>query len=88
MSHNRRTLQDEGFFVLKRQPKLLNGGTSVRKGSAATPAINAEIRLHAERFVVESTHSASVVEPNLPQLMRNNKTVGLVAWEGPDVDGN
>ncbi|CQD20682.1 hypothetical protein BN1232_05005 [Mycobacterium lentiflavum] len=28
------------------------------------------------------------VQPNLPQPLRNNKTVGLVAWEGTDADGD
>jgi len=88
MSHNGRTLQDVGLFVLMRQLARLNGGPGVRKGSAATPAIEAEFRLTDGHFVAGSIHSGSLVEPNLPQPVRNNKTVGLVAWEGADADGN
>jgi hypothetical protein len=41
----------------------------------------AGMRLPTEHFGVGA-------EPNLPQPMRNNKTVGLVAWEGVGADGN
>ena len=60
MSHNGRTLQDVGLFVLMRQLTRLNGGPGVRKGSAATPAIEAEFRLTAGHFVVGSIHSGIV----------------------------
>jgi hypothetical protein len=33
-------------------------------------------------------HFAVGTESNLPQPVRNNKTVGLVTWEGADADGN
>jgi hypothetical protein len=52
------------------------------------PAPGAEFRLSAGHFVVGNTRSKSSVEPNLPQPLRNNKTVGLVAWEGADGDGD
>lgn len=77
-----------GSIVLMRQLTRLNGGPGVRKGSAATLATEAEFRLTARHFVVGSIHPGSSVEPNLPQPVRNNKTVGLVAWEGAGADGN
>ena len=51
-------------------------------------AIDAEFRLSAGDFVVRGIASGSLVELNLPQPVRNNKTVGLVTWEGADADGN
>jgi hypothetical protein len=57
-------------------------------GSAAAPAIDVEFRPFAGHFVVSGIHSGSSVEPNLPQSVRHNKTVGLVAREGVAVDGN
>lgn len=46
-------------------------------GSAATPALGAEFHLSAGHSVVAGVHSESLVEPNLPQLLRNNKTDSL-----------
>jgi hypothetical protein len=60
----------------------------VRMGRAATPAPSAEFRLSAGLFAVRGIQSELLVEPNLPQLVNNNKTVGLVAWEGADGDGD
>lgn len=57
-------------------------------GSAATTALNSEFRLSAAHFVSGSIHSGSLVEPNLPQPVRNNKTVSLVAGEGAAAHGN
>jgi hypothetical protein len=56
--------------------------------SAAAPAIDVEFRPSAGHFVVGGIHSGSSVEPNSPQSVRHNKTVGLVAWEGVAHDGN
>lgn len=88
MSHNRRTLQDEELSVLSRQLTRLNGGPGVRIRNAATPAMEAEIRLSAGRFVVDGIHQGSAVPPTLPQPVRNNKTIGLVVREGAAADGN
>ena len=88
MSHNRRMLQDKGPHVLKRPLTQQNGGPSVRMDSAAMRAIDAEFRLSAGDFVLRGIASGSLVELNLPQPVRNNKTVGLVTWEGADADGN
>jgi len=88
MSHNRRTLQDAELFVLGRQLTRQIGGTGVGWERAATLASDAEFRLFAAHFVVGRVHSESLVELNLPQPLRNNKTVGLVAWEGADGDGD
>ncbi|UXA06058.1 hypothetical protein KXD96_24815 [Mycobacterium sp. SMC-2] len=60
----------------------------MRMGSAAMLAIDAEFRPFARHFVGGSIHSGPLVEPNLPQPVRNNKTVGLVAWEGAAADGD
>jgi hypothetical protein len=73
---------------LRRQLTRQIGGTGVRMGCAATPAIDAESRLPSRHFLVGGVDSRSLVEPNLPQPLRNNKTVGLVAWEGADGDGD
>ncbi len=87
MSHNRRTLQNGELPVLQRQLTQQNGGTGVRM-VGGVPKRDAEFRPSAGHFVVGSIHSGTLVEPNLPQPVRNNKTVGLVAWEGADADGN
>jgi hypothetical protein len=47
-----------------------------------------EFWLSAEHFAVGSSYRGSLVQPNLPQPVRNNKTVSLVAREGADADGN
>ena len=57
-------------------------------GIAAAPAMDVEFRPSAGHFVVGSIRSGSSVEPNLPQSVRHNKTVGLVAREGVAGDGN
>ncbi len=56
--------------------------------AAVTPEAVAGIWLSAGHFVVDSIHSGSLGEPNLSQPVRNNKTVGLVAWEEADADGD
>ncbi len=56
--------------------------------SAAAPAIDVEFRPSAGHFVVGGIHSGLLIEPNLPQSVRHNKTVGLVAREGVAGDGN
>jgi hypothetical protein len=53
-----------------------------------TPEIDGEFWLSAEYFASAARIRASLVQPNLPQLVRNNKTVGLVAREGAVADGN
>jgi hypothetical protein len=73
---------------LRRQLTRQIGGTGVRMGRAAMSASDAEFRLSAGHFVVRGIQSELLVEPNLPQLARSNKTVGLVAWEGADGDGD
>jgi hypothetical protein len=54
-------------------------------------AVTAEIRvgmwLPAEHFTVGGTRLRPVVQPNLPQPLRKNKTTGLVTLEGPGADG-
>jgi hypothetical protein len=55
---------------------------------AATPTVDAESRPSAGHFVVGGIHPDSLVELNLPQPVRNNKTVGLVTWGGADPNGN
>jgi hypothetical protein len=57
-------------------------------GRAAGPAKDVEFRLSAGHFVAGSVRAGSLVEPNLPQSVGHNKTVGLVAWEGVAADGN
>jgi hypothetical protein len=44
--------------------------------------------LPADRFAVGSRHSEYLVQPNLPQPLRENKTTGLVTLEGPEADGS
>ncbi len=88
MSHNRRTLQDVGPHVLKRLLTQQNGGPGVTMRTAVWPAAYAEFGLPTRRFVVASMPSCGPCQPNLQQPARNNKTVGLVAWEGADADGN
>lgn len=59
-----------------------NGGPGVRVGSAVTPEADAEFWLPTRRFVVGGIRSGSLVEPNLPQPVPNNKTIGLITQEG------
>jgi hypothetical protein len=87
MSHNRRTLEDGECLVLERQLTQQNGG-GVRKVAAVTPEIDAGTWLPAEHFALRGTSLWPPVHPNLPQPVRKNKTVGLVAREGADADGN
>lgn len=58
------------------------------KGSIAAPAIAVELPLAAAHFVVGNNRPGSMVEPNLPQSLRNNKTASLVTFEGADISGN
>lgn len=88
MSHNRRTLQDEEHLVPKRPLTQQNGGPGVSMLIAAARSPDAESRLSAGNFAVRGVHSGWLLEPNLPQPVHNNKTVGLVAREGADADGN
>lgn len=60
----------------------------MRKGSIAAPAIAVEFPLAAAHFVVGANRPGSLAEPNLPQSLRNNKTVSLVTFEGTDIGGN
>lgn len=88
MSHNRRTLQDVGHPVVKRQLTQQNGGPGVSMLVAAARSIDAELRLSAGNFAVRGIHSEWSLKANLPHSVRSNKTVGLVAREGTDADGN
>lgn len=66
---------------MKRLLTQQNGGPGVRMGSAVTPEADAEFWLPTRRFVVGGIHPGSLVELNLPQPVRNNKTIGLVTQE-------
>lgn len=88
MSHNRRTLQDMELFVSRRRLTRMNGGISVSIRSAAAPAMDVEFPPSTGHFVIGSIRSGSLVEPNLPQWVRPNKAVGLVAWEGVAAHGD
>ncbi|BBY40978.1 hypothetical protein MMAN_51120 [Mycobacterium mantenii] len=44
--------------------------------------------LPAEHFALVSAPSQLSILPNLPHPLRDNKTVGLVAWEGAAADGD
>lgn len=85
MSHNRRTLEGTQHSVLRRQLTRLNGGTGVRIRNATPPT---EFRLYSGRFVFDAIPMGSSVQLNLPQPVRDNKTVSLVALEGAGADGN
>lgn len=65
--------------------RTLSDGMDRRSGVAlilaVSPAIDGEMPLLSGPFDTN-------VEPNLPQPMRHNKTVGLVTWEGADAGGN
>lgn len=56
--------------------------------TAVRPAADAEFGLPTGRFVVASMPSCAPCQANVQQPARDNKTVGLVAWEGADADGN
>lgn len=81
MSHNRRTLQDGESLVLERPLTQPNGGTGVGMVAGVTPQADAEFWLFAKYFSVANSHRGSRVPLTLPQSLRNNKTVGLVASE-------
>ncbi|WP_156747870.1 hypothetical protein [Mycobacterium sp. 1465703.0] len=56
--------------------------------AAVTSVIDAGTLLLAEHFALASTPSRPSILLNLPEPLRQNKTVGLVAWEGAGADGN
>ena len=60
----------------------------MRVEAVVTPELDTGIWLSAGLFVVGGIDSGPLVEPNLPRQVRNNKTVGLVAWGGAGADGN
>jgi hypothetical protein len=55
--------------------------------AAVTPEADSGMWLPAEHFAVGSTPSWRLVQPNLPQPVRKNKTTGLVTLEGPEANG-
>ena len=55
--------------------------------AAVTAEMNAGIWLPAEHFAVGSTRLRPLVQLNLPQPLRKNKTTGLVTLEGTEADG-
>jgi hypothetical protein len=54
---------------------------------AVTPEISAGMWLPAEYFAFADMHSEPLVQLNLPQSLRQNKTAGLVTLEGLEADG-
>jgi hypothetical protein len=55
--------------------------------AAVTRERNTGIWLPAGHFAVGSTRLRPVVQLNLPQPLRKNKTTGLVTLEGSEADG-
>jgi hypothetical protein len=55
--------------------------------AAVTADMNAGMWLPAEHFAVGSTRLWPVVQVNLPQPFRKNKTTGLITLEGSETDG-
>lgn len=55
---------------------------------AAASAIDAGTLLPAEHFDLVSVRSQPSILLNLPQPLRDNKTIGLVAWEGAAANGD
>ncbi|WP_156656206.1 hypothetical protein [Mycobacterium sp. 852002-51971_SCH5477799-a] len=55
---------------------------------AAASAIDAGTRLPAEHFALVSVRLQPSIPLNLPQPLRDNKTVGLVAWKGAAAGGD
>jgi hypothetical protein len=55
--------------------------------AAVTPEIDAGMWLPAGHFAFGSTRLGPVVQVNLPQPLRKNKTTGLVTLEGSEADG-
>ncbi|ORW86217.1 hypothetical protein AWC25_22155 [Mycobacterium sherrisii] len=60
----------------------------MRKGSIAAPAIAVEFPLAAAHFVVGANRPGLSAEPNLPQSLRNNKTVSLGSFGGAGISGH
>jgi hypothetical protein len=54
---------------------------------AVTPEISAGMWLPAEYFAFADMHSVPLVQLNLPQSLRQNKTAGLITLEGSETDG-
>jgi hypothetical protein len=54
---------------------------------AVTPEISAGMWLPAEHFASGGMHPEPLVQPNLQELLRENKTAGLVTLEGSEADG-
>jgi len=54
---------------------------------AVTPEMDAGMWLPAEHFAFGEIHSEPLVQVNLPQSLRENKTAGLVTLEGTEADG-
>jgi hypothetical protein len=59
----------------------------VRMVAAVMPEIIAGMWLPAEHFAFGEIHSEPLVQVNLPQSLRENKTAGLVTLEGTEADG-
>ena len=55
--------------------------------AAVTAEINVGMWLPAEHFTVGSTRLRPVMQLNLPQPLRKNKTIGLVTLQGSETDG-
>jgi hypothetical protein len=55
--------------------------------TAVAAEVNAGKWLPAEHFTVGGTRLRPVVQLNLPQPLRKNKTTGLVTLEGSEADG-
>ncbi|WP_156660710.1 hypothetical protein [Mycobacterium sp. 852002-10029_SCH5224772] len=58
------------------------------EAAAVTSKVDAGNWLPSEHFAVVSAPLHLSILSNLPQPLRQNKTAGLVAWEGADVHGN
>jgi hypothetical protein len=87
MSHNRRTLQDAEFYVLRRQ-LTQERRFGVSEVGAFTLLVDAQTSLPADHFAFVAAPSRPSIWMNLPQPLRQNKTAGLVTGEGADADGN
>jgi hypothetical protein len=55
--------------------------------AAVTPQMDAGMCLPAEHFAIGAPHSHPLVEQNLQQPVRKNKTIGLVMLKGSEADG-
>lgn len=58
------------------------------EAAVVTSKVDAGNWLPSEHFALVSVPLHLSMLPNLPQPLRHNKTVGLVAWEGAGADGN